>query len=367
MGGRGAAVLCWLLLLRALRGAAGARPCSPKFFGRDAMVCVCSAAYCDAVEPVVLPGAGGFVTYESSKAGKRLQRSEGDLPAQPECPGWWDGHGVGWPWGWLAMGWDGSEGTFRHSLSAPDVLLTLDVSARFQRLKGFGGSLSDAAALNIVALPQPAQEELLRSYFSDSGIEYNLIRVPMGCSDFSTRPYSYDDVPDDFELRHFALAEEDLEMKIPLLRRAIAMAKRPLSIYGSPWTAPAWMKSNGDIRGKGTLKGRAGGKYHRAWANYFVRFLDEYAKHNITFWAVTAQNEPIAALFAHPLFPTVAFTAEQQRDFVVRDLGPVLQRSPHSARLLIMDDQRIHLPGWARAVRPRVPLRPQWAPVERGG
>ncbi|XP_040546696.1 lysosomal acid glucosylceramidase-like isoform X3 [Gallus gallus] len=281
------------------------------------MVCVCSAAYCDAVEPVVLPGAGGFVTYESSKAGKRLQRS---------------------------------EGTFRHSLSAPDVLLTLDVSARFQRLKGFGGSLSDAAALNIVALPQPAQEELLRSYFSDSGIEYNLIRVPMGCSDFSTRPYSYDDVPDDFELRHFALAEEDLEMKIPLLRRAIAMAKRPLSIYGSPWTAPAWMKSNGDIRGKGTLKGRAGGKYHRAWANYFVRFLDEYAKHNITFWAVTAQNEPIAALFAHPLFPTVAFTAEQQRDFVVRDLGPVLQRSPHSARLLIMDDQRIHLPGWARAV-----------------
>eukprot|EP00076_Gallus_gallus_P033738 XP_024999276.1 glucosylceramidase-like isoform X2 [Gallus gallus] len=203
------------------------------------MVCVCSAAYCDAVEPVVLPGAGGFVTYESSKAGKRLQRS---------------------------------EGTFRHSLSAPDVLLTLDVSARFQRLKGFGGSLSDAAALNIVALPQPAQEELLRSYFSDSGIEYNLIRVPMGCSDFSTRPYSYDDVPDDFELRHFALAEEDLEMKIPLLRRAIAMAKRPLSIYGSPWTAPAWMKSNGDIRGKGTLKGRAGAKYHRAWANYFVRY-----------------------------------------------------------------------------------------------
>ena len=36
----------------------------------------------------------------------------------------------------------------------------------------------------------------------------------MGCSDFSTRPYSYDDVPDDFELRHFMLAEEDLKMKV---------------------------------------------------------------------------------------------------------------------------------------------------------
>lgn len=92
MWGRGAAVLCWLLLLRALRGAAGARPCSPKFFGRDAMVCVCSAAYCDAVEPVVLPGAGGFAKYESSKAGKRLQRSAG------RC------YGVGWLWGRLSVG-----------------------------------------------------------------------------------------------------------------------------------------------------------------------------------------------------------------------------------------------------------------------
>lgn len=46
-----------------------------------------------------------------------------------------------------------------------------------------------------------------------AGIEYNLIRVPMGCSDFSTRPYSYDDVPDDFELRHFALRDEDTKLK----------------------------------------------------------------------------------------------------------------------------------------------------------
>ena len=90
---------------------AGARPCSPKFFGRDAMVCVCSAAYCDAVEPVVLPGAGGFVTYESSKAGKRLQRSEGTFRHSLSAPGGYGGvwggvamGSVGWPWGRLAMG-----------------------------------------------------------------------------------------------------------------------------------------------------------------------------------------------------------------------------------------------------------------------
>ncbi|NXJ70415.1 GLCM Glucosylceramidase, partial [Rostratula benghalensis] len=281
------------------------------------MVCVCNATYCDTLDPVVLPAPGTYIKYESSKAGKRLERS---------------------------------EGSFQRSLHAPGLLLTLNVSALYQHVKGFGGSLSDAAAINILGLSQPAQDNLLCSYFSESGIEYNLIRIPMACSDFSVRPYSYDDVPHDYELKHFRLAEEDVKLKIPILHRASAMSRRTLSLYASPWTSPAWMKSNGDVRGKGTLKGQAGDKYHKTWANYFIKFLDEYAKYNVTFWAVTAQNEPLAAIFTPPQFPTIAFTAVQQRDFVVRDLGPALARSPHRTRLIILDDQRIHLPHWAKAV-----------------
>ena len=71
------------------------------------MVCVCSAAYCDAVEPVVLPSEGGFVKYESSKAGKRLQRSEGSFQHRAEPSGvGWDGYGlaVGWVGYGLVMG-----------------------------------------------------------------------------------------------------------------------------------------------------------------------------------------------------------------------------------------------------------------------
>ncbi|KAM9264324.1 uncharacterized protein RDI95_013371 [Morus bassanus] len=316
-----AGVLGWLLLLlRVVTRAAGARPCSPKYFGRDAMVCVCNATYCDTLDPVVLPALGTYVKYESSKAGKRLERSEGN---------------------------------FQHSLHAPGtcwLLLTLNISTLYQHVKGFGGSLSDAAALNIMGLSQLAQDNLLRSYFSENGIEYNLIRIPMACSDFSTRPYSYDDVPHDYELKHFRLAEEDVKLKIPLLHQASAMSRRPLSLYASPWTSPAWLKSNGDIRGKGTLKGQAGDKYHKTWANYFIKFLDEYAKHNVTFWAVTAQNEPLAALLTPSQFPTIAFTATKQRDFIVHDLGPALAGSPHRTQLIILDDQRIHLPHWAKAV-----------------
>ncbi|NXB68037.1 GLCM Glucosylceramidase, partial [Struthidea cinerea] len=101
---------------------------------------------------------------------------------------------------------------------------------------------------------------------------------------------------------------------IPLLRRALAVSKRQLLLFASPWTAPGWMRSNGDVRGKGTLKGHAGDKYHKTWANYFIKY------------------------------------SAQQRDFIAQDLGPALARSPHRTRLLMLDDQRIHLPHWAKVV-----------------
>ncbi|NWY20819.1 GLCM Glucosylceramidase, partial [Aphelocoma coerulescens] len=183
-----------------------ARPCIPKDFGHGSLVCVCNATYCDTLDPLVLPAPGSYVKYESSKAGKRLERSEGSFQSSLRTPGS------------AAGGWRCPRGTPRHhglsrGLSA-GLLLTLNISALYQHVKGFGGSLSDAAAMNILKLSQPAQDNLLRSYFSESGIEYNLIRVPMACSDFSVRPYSYDDVPDDYELKHFRLVDEDVKMKV---------------------------------------------------------------------------------------------------------------------------------------------------------
>lgn len=53
-----------------------------------------------------------------------------------------------------------------------------------------------------------------RCFSRSAGIEYNLVRLPMACSDFSVRPYSYDDVPHDYELKHFRLAEEDVKLKV---------------------------------------------------------------------------------------------------------------------------------------------------------
>ncbi|KAL6032660.1 hypothetical protein STEG23_025024 [Scotinomys teguina] len=295
----------------------GAQPCIPKSFGYSSVVCVCNATYCDSLDPLTLPAAGTFSRYESTRSGRRMELSVGSIQANRTGRG---------------------------------LLLTLQPEERFQKVKGFGGAMTDATALNILALSPSTQDRLLKSYFSSEGIEYNIIRVPMASCDFSIRIYTYADTPNDFQLANFSLPEEDTKLKIPLIHRALKMSPRPISLFASPWTSPTWLKTNGAVNGKGTLKGQPGDIYHWIWANYFVKFLDAYARYKIKFWAVTVENEPTAGLITGYPFQCLGFTAEHQRDFIARDLGPALANSSHDVQLLMLDDQRLLLPRWAQVV-----------------
>lgn len=66
-----------------------------------------------------------------------------------------------------------------------------------------------------------------------------------------------------------------------------------MNLFASSWSSPRWMKTNNDWGGIGLLKS----KYYQLWADYFVKFFEEYEKQNITFWGVTTQNEPGDCLF----------------------------------------------------------------------
>ena len=152
--------------------------------------------------------------------------------------------------------------------------------------------ISDAAGLNILNISSTLQKKLLMSYFSQNGIEYSIGRIPMASCDFSTHPYSYDDNEGDFQMQNFSLTKEDLQLKIPLMLTAMNMSKRSIKFFGSPWAAPAWMKTNGKMQGAGILKGIAGDKFHEAWALYFAKFLKGYEDKGVKIWGLTVQNEP---------------------------------------------------------------------------
>nr|XP_046254334.1 lysosomal acid glucosylceramidase isoform X3 [Scatophagus argus] len=292
--------------------------CLPRNFGHDSVVCECNSTYCDSVGSITLPPVGQYSSYMTSMAGSRLEAGQGQIQVNGTSTG---------------------------------LRLTIVAYQKYQKIRGFGGAMTDAAAINILSLSSEAQDQLLRQYFSPDGIGYTVVRVPMASCDFSTRLYTYDDTPGDYNLDNFTLAPEDINMKIPLLQRAQALSLRPLSLLASAWSAPAWMKTNGALIGKGSLKGQPGGKEHKTWARYYIRFLEEYAKYNLTFWGLTTGNEPSAGQMTNYSFQALGFTPEEQRDWVALDLGPALHASAHPhTHVLILDDNRLLLPHWAKVV-----------------
>ncbi|XP_072167356.1 lysosomal acid glucosylceramidase-like [Diadema setosum] len=289
-----------------------------QFPDASSYVCECSANFCDTIEEYAL-NDGNFVVFTSGKRGYRLDKEEYPI----------------------------------RNFALPDdgITITVDKSRKYQSILGFGGSFTDSAALNLYNLSAPAQDNLLRAYFSEDGIEYTLGRVPMASCDFSTREYSYADTPDDFELETFALVEEDIVYKIPMIKRALEMSSRNVNLIGSAWSSPGWMKTNGAMKGGGRLYGLPGGQYYKTWALYFAKFLEAYQENEVEMWALTGGNEPTAGLFPNYKWQCLFFSPSLQRDFIKRDLGPTLHERGHGdVKLLIMDDQRFLLPRWAQVV-----------------
>nr|XP_039266841.1 lysosomal acid glucosylceramidase-like [Styela clava] len=304
-----------------LLGATTSTPCVVRKYGSDSSVCVCNSTYCDTLNKT-FPGKGKLLVLTSSMSGNRFHQQFYDLEYLHE--------------------------NFKKDSS---VNIIINTTKFYQAIKGFGGALTDSASINIMSLSTKSRDNLLKSYFGKGSIEYNLIRIPMAGCDYSTREYTYLDKPNDFNLSTFALAMEDIKFKIPLLKQIFSMTMKNISLYASPWTAPAWMKTSGDEIGIGGLQGKAGDKYHKTWAEYFTRFFDEYKKEGINFWGVTMQNEPSNGLVIAAKWQAMGWTPEQQKDFVKTDLGPMLEKKGYgNIKLMIHDDQRVFLPAWPKEV-----------------
>lgn len=223
-----------------------------------------------------------------------------------------------------------------HELMQPDEFfptLMVDPGKTFQVIEGFGGALTDAAAETFYKLPEEKQEEILTAYFDpDKGIGYNLCRTNINSCDFSSGSYAYTEVEGDASLEHFTI-DHDRKYKIPLIKLAMEKSKNNVRIFASPWSPPAWMKSNNNMLRGGKLLP----EYYQSWADYFVRFVQEYEKEGVPVWGLTVQNEPMAT----QTWESCIYTAEEERDFVKNWLGPALEKSGLSdLKLMIWDHNR---------------------------
>jgi glucosylceramidase len=181
-----------------------------------------------------------------------------------------------------------------------------------------------------------SQAAILKAYFDPKeGNAYNLCRTHIGSCDFSLGNYSYDEDAGDMELAHFTI-EHDKQQLIPLIRSATKVAGGSLKLLASPWSPPAWMKSNEEMNHGGKLLPQ----FRKVWAKYYVRFIQAYIKEGIPIWGLTVQNEPEAT----QTWDSCIYTAEEERDFVRDYLGPELVAGGFgSVRLTVHDHNRDHL------------------------
>lgn len=152
-----------------------------------------------------------------------------------------------------------------------------------EKRTGQSGALTDASAEVFAKLSEARQEELLKAYYDPvEGIGYTLGRTTIHSSDFSSASYTYVDEGDG-DLTTFTI-EHDREYRIPLIRRAIAAAGGTLTLFASPWSPPAFMKSNEDMLQGGKLLP----EYRDAWARYFAKFIEAYEAEGIPIWGITS-------------------------------------------------------------------------------
>ena len=208
----------------------------------------------------------------------------------------------------------------------PDIL--------YQQILGFGGAITEAAGYCYSRLPQDKKNKFIEDYFSHNGLNYSLVRLPIGSSDFSLEPYSYSNKAD---LSDFSI-EKDKEYILPLLKDA--NQNNNLTIFSSPWSPPKFMKNTKMLFFGGKLRT----KYKQTMADYFVKYILDYQKEGFDIKYVTIQNEPNAI---QP-WESCIYNAEEESDFAVNYLYPTFVKNNIDTKILIWDHNKERL--YARAI-----------------
>jgi len=208
--------------------------------------------------------------------------------------------------------------------------IEVDPNTSFQSIDGFGYTLTGGSASLINALPAADKDKLLNELFgtADNAIAVSYLRVSIGASDLSASAFTYNDLPDgetDENLAKFSLSKEEADL-LPILKKIVAI-NPSIKILGSPWTAPAWMKTNKSLIG-GSLKP----EYYATYSKYLIKYIQAMKALGITIDAITPQNEPL-----HPgNNPSMYMEALDQAKFV-KVLGPAFQAAGITTKIIVYD------------------------------
>lgn len=212
------------------------------------------------------------------------------------------------------------------------ITFTMNTNKKYQKIIGFGGAFTESAAYTFYRMEPSLREEILKKYFdTEDGIGYSIGRVHIHSCDFSLENYTYVEEGDK-ELKTFDISRED-KWTIPLIKAAIETRNGDISLLASPWSPPAWMKTNNDMNHGGQLLP----EYREAWSVYFTKYIKAMREKGLNVWAITVQNEPAAV----QTWDSCIYSAEEEGSFIRDHLGPVMEREGLSdIKIYIWDHNR---------------------------
>ncbi|KAI8628347.1 glycoside hydrolase family 30 protein [Xylariaceae sp. FL1651] len=213
----------------------------------------------------------------------------------------------------------------RQSVTA----VTVNLDQRYQVIDGFGCSEAFQRAVQISKLTGDQQQYTLDLLFSTSkGAGLSILRNGIGSSPdmnsdhmVSIQPKSPGGPASPPKYTWDGSDNKQLWVSQEAAKRGVR------TIYADAWSAPGYMKTNGNDANGGSLCGVGGascssGDWRQAYADYLVQYIKYYLASNVTITHVGFLNEPELTTS----YASMRSTGSQAADFI-KVLGPTLQKA----------------------------------------
>lgn len=203
---------------------------------------------------------------------------------------------------------------------------------KYQIMKGIGGAFNEQGGEAYMRLSDNKKRELSEALFSvANGAGLTFCRTAIGASDFGLDAYSYSEIPEDYEMKHFSV-ERDKKSVIPFIQDAIK-SNPQLTLFASPWSPPGWMKMSGkmdqgkDMQDKNFLRDED--RVYKAYALYMLKYINAFSKEGINIERLLIQNEQDF----HTNYPSCRIPVEQISKYVDGYLAPLFRKEKSSTEI----------------------------------
>ena len=205
---------------------------------------------------------------------------------------------------------------FKEDMQGTEAhVINIYPEAEFEKFESFGGAVTDSAAYVYSLMDEKQKAEVIQMYFKNTQMKYEVVRIHMDSCDFSTEMYEAMSDEADTKLKSFTFKRTEKYI-IPMLADAQKAAGKPLRLMLSPWSPPAFMKSNHARTQGGCLKE----KYFGLWAEYICRYIEEFQKRGFEVQRISLQNEPKAV----QTWDSCVYSSEQEKRFLSDYMYPAL-------------------------------------------